>query len=308
METDAYYTDNKEHGSMIPEHTIPPDLKQFSQWVLWQYKDRGPDRKPDKQPINPRNLHNAGVQWPNTWTNFPYAYERYRQTYSRGIKGIGFVLAGDPFVAIDMDNCVGEGEITPVAQEITAALNSYTELSPSGQGLRILVACPGFAVNRRTPDLEIYAQSRYVTITGRHLEGTPKNITLVDREQLTAILPAPQPPQAGESVHTQHTKHYQTSNGQLWERIFAFDRYGEAHKSRFYGDIALDRNDHSFTVIRLLNCLARWTRCDPVRMREMILMSPLRNDKWFEGRGSEDWLDHQIADAVAFTSGRKGRL
>lgn len=289
---------------MIPEHAIPPDLKQFSQWVLWQYKDRGPDRKPDKQPINPKNLHNAGVQWPNTWTDFPFAYERYRQSYKYGIKGLGFVLANDPFVAIDLDNCIGDGEITPTAQEVMAALKSYTELSPSGQGLRILVACPGFAINRRTPEIEIYAQGRYVTITGRHLEGTPNTITVASKEQLIDLLPTSLSPQM--EAPTQPTKQYQTSNGQLWERIFTFDQLGTAHKSRFYGDVALDHHDHSLTVIRLLNCLARWTRCDPTRMRDMILMSPLRNDKWFERRGGEDWLDHQIADAIAFTSGRKG--
>lgn len=291
---------------MIPEHAIPPVLKQFSQWVLWRYKDRGPDRKPDKQPVNPRNLQNAGVQWPNTWTDFPFAYERYRQSYQYGIKGLGFVLASDPFVAIDLDNCVGEEEITPTAQEVTAALKSYTEISPSGQGLRILVACPGFAINRRTPELEIYSQNRYVTITGRHLEGTPQTITDVAQEHLLALFPPPTPLQFEEAPQAQQRKQYQTSNWQLWERIFAFDHYGSDHKSRFYGDTALDRNDHSFTVVRLLNCLARWTRCDPTRMRDMILMSPLRNDKWFEARSGEDWLDHQIADAIAFTSGRKG--
>ena len=49
-----------------------------------------------------------------------------------------------------------------------------------------------------------------------------------------------------------------------------------------------------FTVIRLLNCLARWTQCDPTRMRRMMLLSPLANDKWFEKRGGGDWLDYQI--------------
>jgi hypothetical protein len=77
------------------------------------------------------------------------------------------------------------------------------------------------------------------------------------------------------------------------------DKYGADHLRRFQGDSALDRGDHPFTVIRLLNCLARWTQCAPIQMRSMILMSPLANDKWFEKRGGGDWLDHQIADAIA---------
>ncbi len=68
--------------------------------------------------------------------------------------------------------------------------------------------------------------------------------------------------------------------------------------------LSLDQGDHLFTVIRLLNCLARWTHCDPVRMRSMMLLSPLTNDKWFEKRGGGDWLDHQIADAIGYVSRR----
>jgi primase-polymerase (primpol)-like protein len=95
---------------------------------------------------------------------------------------------------------------------------------------------------------------------------------------------------------------YPVSDLELWERIFTHDKYGADHLRRFQGDNALDRGDHSFTVIRLLNCLARWTHCDPIRMRNMILLSPLANEKWFEKRGGGDWLDHQIADAIAYVS------
>jgi hypothetical protein len=95
---------------------------------------------------------------------------------------------------------------------------------------------------------------------------------------------------------------------ELWERIFAHDKYGHQHLQRFQGDSSLDRGDHSFTVIRLLNCLVRWTQCDPGRMRSMMLLSPLANEKWFEKRGGVDWLDYQIADAIAYMSGQsRGR-
>ena len=77
------------------------------------------------------------------------------------------------------------------------------------------------------------------------------------------------------------------------------------HERRFQGDLSLDRNDHSLAVIRLLNCLARWTDADPIRMRNLMLLSPLANDKWFSRRGQGDWLDHQIADAIRHVRGRK---
>ena len=51
----------------------------------------------------------------------------------------------------------------------------------------------------------------------------------------------------------------------LWERIFAHDRYGAQHVRRFQGDVSLDGGDHLLTVIRLLNCLARWTHGDAAK-------------------------------------------
>jgi len=95
------------------------------------------------------------------------------------------------------------------------------------------------------------------------------------------------------------------SDVDLWERIFQYDRFGHQHRQRFAGDTALDGNDHSLSVIRLVNCLARWTRGDAARMRALMLMSPLANAKCYTKRGSVDWLDLQIADAIAFVSSRR---
>ena len=94
---------------------------------------------------------------------------------------------------------------------------------------------------------------------------------------------------------------------ELWKRIFTRDRYGAQHLRRFQGDLSLDGSDHSLTVIRLLNCLARWTQGDASKIRSMMLLLPLVNAKWFARRGAGDWLDYQIADAVDYVGGRHGR-
>lgn len=291
---------------MIYKEAIPINLKRLPQWVLWRYISRGEGKKPDKQPVNAKTLHNAGVHWPNTWNSFYFTYDRYLETCTQGMAGIGFVLTHDPFIAIDIDNCISDRTITSTAQAIIATLSSYTELSPSGHGLRILVACPHFTINRRTATVEFYSTDRYVTITGNHLEGTPQQIRTVDHQLLTTLIPPPSLPEIIPHRQASEAKHAQLSNQDLWERIFRFDRYGATHKNRFFGDLSHDRNDHSFAVVRLLNCLARWTHGDTERMRAMLLMSPLCNEKWFTPRGSGDWLDHQIADATAYSSGRKG--
>ena len=67
------------------------------------------------------------------------------------LNGIDFVLTpGDPIVGIDIDHCIDKGGIQPTAEDVVQQLRSYTEISPSGMGLRDpLVASPGFAANMR---------------------------------------------------------------------------------------------------------------------------------------------------------------
>jgi primase-polymerase (primpol)-like protein len=80
------------------------DLR-LTQSVRWCYVDRRRDKKPDKRPMNPHNLHNAGVNWPNTWRKFPHTYSIYLMWRARGVDGIGLVLtAEDPFVGLDLDH------------------------------------------------------------------------------------------------------------------------------------------------------------------------------------------------------------
>ncbi len=289
---------NVEKPMMVHKEQIPQDLLSYPQWVCWRYVDCGAGKKPTKQPINPRTLHNAGVNWPNTWTSFEQAYATYVQ---HAFSGVGFVLtAEDPFVGFDLDRCWQAGQFSAQAQAVMDQLASYTELSPSGAGLRILVAAPDFGQNVRKPTLEVYAHSRFLTVTGHHLPGTPDTIMTVDAELIQALVPSSTSVARSHQISPGEQIAYQGDDRDLWERIFQVDRFGAQHRQRFEGDLSLDGADHSMTVLRILNCLARWTGGDADRMRKMMLMSPLANEKWFSKRGTRDWLDYQIEDAIRY--------
>lgn len=297
--------ERKDPGLVYAEQ-IPSVLFNYSQWVCWRYFDQGEGKKPDKQPVNPRTLANAGVHWANTWTSFEQAYATYLRHCHRTIHGIGFVLTpSDPYVAVDLDACIHEEGLEDTAAQVIAELGSYTEVSPSGYGLRILLACPEFHDNARRVNIEVYSHSRYVTVTGHHVADTPPTISIVSPDVISTLLPPVLEHDFSPQKYTSGQEQYAISDMELWDRIFAHDKYGEQHLKRFQGDFSFDRGDHSFTVIRLLNCLARWTHCDPGRMRSMMLLSPLANDKWFKKRGAGDWLDHQIANAIAYVSGKR---
>jgi primase-polymerase (primpol)-like protein len=185
------------------------------------------------------------------------AYAAYLRAGNPGIQGIGFVLTpNDPYVAVDLDACVQRDELDDTAAQIVAESDSYTEISPSGQGLRILLACSAFHDNRRRAAIELYSHNRSVTITGHHVAGTPPTISSVPPELIASLLP-PRPEHAfSPPPPASRLEQYAISDRELWEHIFAHDQYGHQHLQRFHGDRSLDPGDHSFTVIRLLNCLA----------------------------------------------------
>ena len=56
-----------------------------------------------------------------------------------------FFVIFNGICAIDLDNCVTDsGYYTGVAAEIVTLMHSYTEYSPSGNGLHILFRADGF--------------------------------------------------------------------------------------------------------------------------------------------------------------------
>jgi len=91
-------------------------------------------------------------------------------------------------VGIDLDHCRDPqtGEITPRALEIVQRLDSYTEISPSGDGLHILVIGQLPRQGNKCGGIEMYSSGRYFTVTGQHLPGTPT--TIEERQaELTAL-------------------------------------------------------------------------------------------------------------------------
>jgi hypothetical protein len=84
----------------------------------------------------------------------------------------------DGTAGIDLDGCRNRetGEIAEWAMSLIRSLHSYTEISPSQEGVKIWVRAVLPAGRRKKPGLEIYDRGRYFTLTGRHLVGTPRTV------------------------------------------------------------------------------------------------------------------------------------
>jgi putative DNA primase/helicase len=89
-----------------------------------------------------------------------------------GYSGVGFVFSsGDPYTGIDLDHCIDPetGEIAPWAQAWVERFGGYTEISPSGNGLHVIVRGKSSHNGKRTVEgktVEIYSTERFFTITG----------------------------------------------------------------------------------------------------------------------------------------------
>jgi putative DNA primase/helicase len=162
-----------------PEHStlaFPPELQALPQWVAWQSVPRPDQPKPAKVPVCPRTGLNARVIDRATWGTLTQALDRCARD---NLAGVGFVLTPeDPFVGIDLDHCRNPetGLIEDWAAKIVVELRTYTEISPSGTGLRLFVQGKLPPSGRKRGDVEMYDAARYLTITGQHLEGTPRTV------------------------------------------------------------------------------------------------------------------------------------
>ncbi len=161
---------------------IPRELREMPRWVCWRLDTRGDN--PTKIPIQAENPERmASSTNPATWAHFSQALSTFRDGHAHGI---GFVL-GEGFCGIDLDKCRDPitGAKKQEAQRIIDEISSYTEASPSGAGVHILVKAKLPDGWRKLGFVEIYSEGRYFTVTGKLL-GTIN--TIEERSEQLAYL------------------------------------------------------------------------------------------------------------------------
>lgn len=285
MSIQTEYT-TAEQSASSPFEKFPKELRARRQWVVWRAEknDKG---KLTKVPYRALGQGKAASNDPSTWATFAQALTRFE----RGdVDGIGYVFAPDDhFCGVDVDHCLDEaGQLTPFAREIVEGCQSYTEVSPSGRGVHIIVKAQApHGINR--PDIELYSEGRYFTVTGRHLAGTPLDIR--ERQELIDYLvaeysretpqqapaPAPAPAQPAPVLRFADDPHddatlvdhaRRAANGVKFSTLF--DR----------GDLT-GYKSQSEAELALCSLLAYWTGGDAARVDSLYRQSALyRPEKW----------------------------
>ncbi len=275
------------------------ELKALRRWVLWRTDmrlDHGGELRATKVLYQPDGAH-AKANDAATWNEFETVARVHRD-----FDGLGFVLtAADRLVFIDLDKCrkPETGEIEAWAQDIIRELDSYTELSPSGTGVHVLVRGikPGDRCKKSLPAggaVEIYEHTRFMTVTGAHLPGTPEAIE--ERQEALDVLyqrlfPPPLSAQpTTPSVNLDDQALLDRARRQGWfERLWR-------------GDTSDHGGDESAADFRLCSSLAYWTQKDPARIDRLFRASGLFRAKWDDRRGSSTYGAQTIERAIAATA------
>jgi primase-polymerase (primpol)-like protein len=154
---------------------IPAELKDRRQWVAWRYEER--DGRLTKIPKNPQTGGNASSTEPDTWGSIQ---EALIATETYGLDGIGFMFSeSDPYAGVDLDSCLNPetGELEPWARRWVDLFQSYTEVTPSGRGLHIILRGKlperegKTGTGRKKGKFEVYDRQRFFTFTGNVLNG-----------------------------------------------------------------------------------------------------------------------------------------
>jgi hypothetical protein len=163
-------------NSTLPAALLP--LCKIAHWVVWRWVERkGAWTKPPFQASAPKRP--ASHSDPETWATYETALA---VAQGGAADGIGFALPDTSFDVVDLDHCRDPetGEIDAWADVwLHTANGAYVEVTPSGEGLRIITLGSGEeAIGRRWTvedaragaGIEIYrAGNRYITVTGQQI-------------------------------------------------------------------------------------------------------------------------------------------
>ena len=256
---------------------LPDSIIQNGLFCCWKYEERNGQKT--KVPYQPETGRGAKSNDPSSFVLYKTAVQ------ASGYDGIGIGIFNG-ICAIDLDNCVSDsGYYTQTAAEIVALMHSYTEYSPSGNGLHILFSAKGFQYDTKRfyimnhqAGIEVYvagATNKYVTVTGNRCEDYEYG----DRTQELQVLldKFMRRPEIG-AENAINAKNSDLSMEQLLQ-LAKSSKNGTAFTALWNGSLE-GYSSPSEADLALCSHLAFWTGRDAAKMDTMFRQSGLMRDKW----------------------------
>ncbi len=256
-------------------NNLPAELRQNGLFCLWKREEQ--KGRQTKIPYK-TNGYRAKSTDKADFTDFNTAM-RYVDKYN----GIGLGIF-EPYCAVDIDHCVENGELSELAQDIVNTCSSYTEYSPSGEGVRIIFKAQGFTydkeryyINNRKLGLEIYVSgctNKYVTLTGNVIKAMPIRECSTELSLVLDYYMKKREDAKCESK-MQSSMSYLSDEEVITKALNA--KNGGKFKRLWSGDFD---SSHSEADLALCSHLAFWCGGDTSQMDRLFRSSGLYREKW----------------------------
>jgi putative DNA primase/helicase len=269
--------------------SIPQELRDLKQWVCWKSATR--KGKITKIPIIARKKgeSEASSTDPETWTSFDWAAKRAKLG---DVDGIGFVFTkNDPYIGIDLDDNDDFGEVYE-------DFNTYTEYSPSGNGIHIIGKGKlPIDTGKHPKGIGVFEHSRYFTFTGNLVNGEVLPIrdiqTRIDQywpqwfpdKPEPAVLPFQPLHEDDQSIISRLRS---AKNGPRFEALYDS------------GDTSGHHNNESEADLALCSMISFYTQ-DTGQIDRIFRSSKLYREKWDRADYRERTMDQSLQRGEFYT-------
>src|ERR1017187_6002392 len=278
---------------------LPPELKTWEIWLPFRTSPR-PSVGLNKIPQN-RQGRPAKYTDPSTWMSYEEAVAQSQRT---GYSGVGIMLHKElGIMGIDFDHCIVDGVLDPEVEGWVAKLNTYTELSFSGEGLHSLAYGKLPWKANRSGKVEMYTDARFFVVTGRQMTGTPDQVLSAQEgiDHIHGQVFGNQP--VAERITTRATTQGEEEGEIGLDALFPDEQVMSALMrnllARKYFLDAAPTVDASRADWDLARSLAFFCHANVVQMRRLFLTSVLVRPKTLSKRGSTDYLGITLEKAAA---------
>lgn len=262
--------------------SVPDELKDLQQWCCFRLvfdKKRG---KYTKVPYNAMTGEKAKSNDESTWADFETALDSSKQ-----FDGIGFFFK-EPYFGIDLDDVADEiarykngDHEGNIVSEFIETMGSYTEYSPSGKGIHIIVKGDLPEGGRRKGNVEMYDSGRFFTVTGNAASdfrfvteddygriGYLHNKYIAKKETKTESKPIENTTSGNSLQESELIRIAENSKNGMRFKLFMEGGWEQFYSSQSEADMAF------------ANDLAFWTAMDFSKMDSIFRASSLMRDKW----------------------------
>ena len=227
--------------------------------------------------------------------------EAVNAAHKHGHDGVGFVLSPQaPWSVVDLDGVINSetGEVAPWAVALVDGADSYTELSPSGTGLHIIVKAKLGFKKKGKPPVEIFSQGGYVTVTGKVFHDAPIQDAQGWLEDLHREHHAPKPVPGTTNVYP--LRRIAMTADEVLRKARSCPKTGPRFSELYDYGSSVPVGARSEADMFLVSRLAFWSGGDAEQVKRLFRLSDMARGHYADaGLHGESYLSRTVDKAIS---------